>query len=98
MTELVRIPTVFHDDCTMCECEVPTIIKETSRHYFISTQRDKLMGELIDRAIEYAWSQGWDDWVKKSLTPSARATLKALHKAGVLNDYEINLSNQYFNL
>ena len=98
MTELVRIPMIFHRDCTECDCEVPEIVRVTSRHYFISPERTKKMDELIDRAIEYAWIQGWDDWVKKTLTPSARATLKALHKAGVLNDHEINLSNRYFNL
>jgi len=98
MTELVRIPTRFHRDCTESDCEVPEIIKVTSRHYYIRPDKDKRMDELIDRAIMYAWSQGWDEGTKKVLTPSARATLKALHKAGVLNDHEINLSNQYFNL
>lgn len=96
MTELVRIPTVFHRDCTECDCEVPRIERVTSRHYFISTKRDERMDELISRAIYYAETLGFDEYCKRRYCASARATLRALHKADVLTDYEIKLCRQAF--
>jgi hypothetical protein len=96
MTELVRIPTLFHRDCTECDCEVPEIVRVTSRHYYIRPDRDERMDELISRAIYYAETIGFDEHCKRTYCASARATLRALHKAGVLNDYQIKLCRQAF--
>ena len=96
MTELVRIPTLFHRDCTECDCEVPEIIKVTSRNYYIKPDRDERMDELIDRALYYAETLGFDEGAKRTYCASARATLRALHKSGVLNDHEIKLCRQAF--
>jgi len=95
MTELVRIPTLFHRDCTECDCDVPEIVRATSRNYYIRPDRDKRMDELIDRAIYYADTLGFDEHCKRTYCASARATLKALYKAGVLNDHEVELSQKY---
>ena len=96
MTKLVKIPQLFHDDSCECACEVPEVERSTKRHYFISTERNELMDELISRALYYAETIGFDDYCKKTYCASARATLRALHKADVLTDYEIKLCRQAF--
>lgn len=100
----VRIPKVFYDDCVDCEVEyLPPIVKELKNHYVISKIRDefagsdtsstygKQMNNLISRAIYYAEACGFDmtDPWSRGLLNSARATLRALHKADVLTEAEI---------
>ncbi len=107
----VRIPKRFYDDCVNCDVEdLPPYYKETKNYYVISKIRDefagcdysdlhgKQMNELISRAIYYADNTGFDlsDGYMRGIVLSARATLKALHKADVLTDYEIKLCRQAF--
>ena len=53
------------------------------------------MDELISRALYYANSSMFDFYYM-GLCSSAKATLKALHKADVLNDREIALCRREF--
>ena len=88
MTDLVRIPQRFTIDCAECDYETPEPVKTTKTHYWISTERNEPMNELISRALYYANSSMFDkNFI--GLCGSAKATLKALHKAGILNDLEI---------
>ena len=91
--ELVKIPSRFHEDCDECSCKVPVPVRETKTHYYISTQRDALMDELISRAFYYVemGAMGAFDRYYIGIVTSARATLKALKKANVLTEYESNL-------
>ena len=96
MNNVVRIPKVFLEDCReCCDCEVPESVKTTKTHYWISTERNEQMDELISRAVLYANSSHWDR-VYIGLCSSAKATLKALHKAEILNDHEIALCRRNF--
>lgn len=95
MQDLVRIPKRFSIDCEECDCETPDPIKVTNSHFWISTERNKLMDELISRALYYANSSMFDNYYI-GLCSSAKATLKALHKAGILNDQEIAMCRKEF--
>jgi len=95
MTNLVKIPQMFSIDCKECDCLVPEPVRKTKKHFWISIERNKLMDELISRAILYADTNGWNQGYL-GLNLSARATLKALYKASVLNDNEQALCRRYF--
>ena len=94
--ELVRIPQRFSIDCHECDCETPEPIKATKQHFWIPTERNELMDELISRAIYYTET----DTFNASVIPlclSARATLKALHKANILNSNEVKRCQFFLN-
>ena len=95
MVKLVRIPQRFLIDCEECDCKVPDPVRSTRKHFWISTERDELMGELISRALFYSNTIGWDKNVL-GLCYSARFTLIALAKANVLTDYELKRCNAEF--
>ena len=86
-SNLVKIPKRFHIDCEECDCPVPVPVRETKNHYFISTEQNERMDELISRSLYYAETVGFDEGTKRTLCQSARATLKSLHKANVLDEY-----------
>ena len=90
MINLVKIPKAFIQDCYGCCCEVPETVRFTKQHIFVSKVRDDLMNELISRAIYYVevGSGGFSEG-SFGLVMSARATLRALIKNNVLNDYQI---------
>ena len=95
MTDLVRIPQRFSIDCAECDCETPEPVKTTKTHYWISTERNEQMNELISRALYYSNSSMFDNYYI-GLCSSAKATLKALHQANVLNDQEIAMCRREF--
>ena len=95
MVKLVRIPQRFLIDCEECDCKVPDPVRSTRKHFWISTERDELMGELISRALFYSNTIGWDKHVL-GLCYSARFTLIALAKANVLTDYELKRCSEEF--
>ena len=80
MSDLIRIPKVFYDDCVVCDCEVIKIEKQTKAHYWIDVSKDADgLKELLSRAELYADLEGlgmYSDY--PGLVRSARATLKAL--------------------
>ena len=94
MIDLVKIPKAFMQDAYDTCCEVPEIVRFTKQHFFISKAQDDLMNELINRAIYYVeigsseWGMGKENF---GLIMSARATLRALIKNNVLNDYQIKI-------
>ena len=94
--KLVRIPQRFSIDCHECDCETPEPVKVTKQHFWIPTERNGLMDELISRAIYYCETDGFSAHVIP-LCMSARATLKALHKANILNDYEVKKCKFFLN-
>ena len=99
MTNMVRIPKVFLEDCNeMGDCEVPEPVRVTKKHYWISTDRNDYMDELISRAIYYADIHG--GWCRHVLpiNQSARFTLVALYHAGCLTEHEVELCNKYFEM
>jgi|TARA_R110002096_G_scaffold14947_1_gene52734 hypothetical protein len=91
MINLVKIPKAFIKDCYDCCCEVPETVRFTKQHFFVSKVRDDLMNELISRAIYYVEMGKCGGFSEESfgLVMSARATLRALIKNNVLNDYQI---------
>ena len=94
MINLVKIPKAFIQDCYGCCCEVPETVRFTKQHIFVSKVRNDLMNELISRAIYYVeMGIGGGGFGKESfgLVMSARATLRALIKNNVLNDYQIKV-------
>tara|TARA_R100000808_G_C2016717_1_gene66810 strand:- start:60 stop:329 length:270 start_codon:yes stop_codon:yes gene_type:complete len=85
---IIRIPKVFYNDCVDCETLVPPIVHETKAHYFIDTGKgdveasaEETISDFISRADYYSENFGFDEWTKKTICPSARATLAAIKKA-----------------
>ena len=80
MSDLIRIPKVFYDDCVVCDCEVIKIEKQTKAHYWIDVSKDSDgLKELISRADYYAdleVSAIYSEYA--GVVKSAKATLKAL--------------------
>jgi len=95
MSKLVRIPQMFITDCSDCDCEVPDAVRSTKKHFWISTERNELMQELISRALLYSNTMGWNKEIL-GLCYSARFTLIALAKAGVLDDKELKICKREF--
>ena len=94
MTKLVRIPQRFLIDCEECDCKVPDPVRSTRKHFWISTERDELMGELISRALFYSDTTGFNRNVLP-LCSSARFTLIALAKANILTDKELKKCKEF---
>jgi len=88
MTLAVRIPKRFYDDCEECETETPTIVKTTSRHYWLDleTERDA-WSDIRSRAKSYADNTGF---VPESapICAAARAFLKSCSAGGVIENIE----------
>ena len=80
MSDLVRIPKIFYDDCVACDCEVVGMAKETKTHYWIDVSKDlDGLQDLLSRAELYADLDGLGMYSDSpGLVKSARATLKAL--------------------
>ena len=80
MSNLIRIPKAFYDDCVICECQVVPIERETKAHYWIDVSKDSDgLQELISRADYYAdleVSAIYSEYA--GVVKSAKATLKAL--------------------
>ena len=74
---LVKLPKKFFDDHRDRELPTPKVIKETSRHYFVSASDEELV-ELGDDAVFYTnpHSEFWKEL--PGLYKSAKATLRAL--------------------
>ena len=88
--KMTRIPKRFHQDADECECYPPAIIKEKSNYVWVSTERNKELEDFVQRCIYYAgeWgpARGQKEWV--GLKMSARATLRAFKRDGVLTEKE----------
>ena len=82
---LVRVPTRFFIDHKERDLPTPEVVKETKNHYWIRFD-DPNIDELGSDAFFYAFPHidgagpGQSYW---GLTCSARATVKALAKAGM---------------
>jgi len=85
MNKLIRVPKIFLQDCVDQCCEVPEPVKVTKQHFWISTERNAEMTELIDRAFFYALK--YVDGCH-GIVASAKATLKAIYKANVFTENE----------
>ena len=89
MTLAIRVPKGFYDDCEACETETPTIIKTTARHYWLNVETGhstdnpnelSAWDDIKSRAVCYAESAGFDEYIKRTVCVSARAFLNAMDK------------------
>ena len=89
MTLAIRVPKKFYDDCAACETETPTIIKTTAQHYWLNVETghstdnpDKLSAwdDIKSRAVYYADSTGFDEYIRRTVCAAARAFLNAMDK------------------
>jgi len=90
MDKLIKVPKRFLVDCI--DCEVPEPVKVTKQYFWISTERNAEMTELIDRAFFYALK--YVDGCH-GIVASAKATLKAIYKANVFTENENKLYLDY---
>ena len=91
--KIIKVPIKFYQDCKECGCKIPSILKITKKNYYIYSKRDEVMNDFISRACYYINIKDGLDRNFLNIVNSARFTLRALHKANILNKKEIELIN-----
>jgi len=84
----VTIPKRFYQDSYECETHPPKIVKENSKSYTISSERNRSMYEFINRALYYVHPFGVRGGHYGNYVRAAGSLLKALHKGDVLTEEE----------
>lgn len=83
-TELVRLPRAFFDDHEMRELPTPDVVKDNKRAVWVRTD-DPAIPELASDARHYSTvvASGAMEQAYFGLQQSARATVRALERAGI---------------
>lgn len=74
----IRIPKRFFLDHWERDLPTPEILRDTAKHYFISSD-DPNLPELLDDAAHYAHAHGPDE-APAGLKPAARALIEAVRQ------------------